>query len=348
MKEKTFIVSDIEMGRGDIMDDFTSDREFASFTEKIVKDNPGTPLSLVLNGDIFDFLKMAYRGEYPRHITEEVSIWKLEEVLRNHPAVFTALKNFLSTISTSIHFVIGNHDADLAWPSLQAQIKEVLGNNTRVFFDFWYRRDGLHVEHGHLHDPFFHIRTGHALTRYRGKKILNTPFGANICSSYLVDLKRKFPREEKTFPKHLTFNANPDLKKFKRKIAKKIIFHDLLINPLVKFYDPTRHVPYKKLIGHVLRYGTEVLDDKKLLPRLLKNMVKTHPDNRIYVLGHAHLFGEHEYKNRNILITDTWRDEYDAHRNMARKPKSYAEISWNEDTISRAELKILGKQENLG
>ena len=344
MKEKTFIISDIEMGRGDIMDDFTSDGEFALFTDKIVKENPGTKLALVLNGDIFDFLKMAYKGEYPRHITSDISLWKLEEVLRSHPSVFTALKNFLNGNENIVHFVIGNHDADLAWPALQERIREVVGNGGRIHFDFWYKRGGLHVEHGHLHDPFFQIRTNRALTRYRGKKILNTPFGANICSSYLVDLKRRFPREEKTYPRHLSFKANADIDKFKRKIIKKVIFHDLLLNPIVKFYDPTRHVPYKKLIGHVLRYGTEVLDDKKLLPRLLKSMVKTHPDNQMYVLGHAHLFGQHDYKNRNIFITDTWRDEYDSRRNMARKPKSYAEITWENGSITGAELKILGKQ----
>jgi len=341
MKEKTVIISDIEMGRGDIMDDFTSDGELAAFTEKIVNDNPDTAISLVLNGDIFDFLKMAYKGTYPRHITEEVSLWKLEEVIRCHSAVFTALKKFLETAGNAVHFVIGNHDADLAWPALQEVIKKTLGNGKNIFFDFWYDRGGLHVEHGHLHDPFFHIGTNRPLTRYRGKKILNTPFGANICSSYLVDLKRKFPHEERTFPKHLVFNANPDLKRFKKKIAQKIIVRDLLINPLLKFYDPTRHVPYKKLIGHVLRYGTEVLDDKKLLPRLLKNMVKEHPHNTIYVMGHAHLFGRHDYKNRMILITDTWRDEYDVGRNMERKPKTYAEISWQDDAITGAELKTL-------
>jgi UDP-2,3-diacylglucosamine pyrophosphatase LpxH len=341
MKEKTIIISDIEMGRGDIMDDFTSDTELAGFMNKIVKDNPDASLTLVLNGDIFDFLKMAYKGAYPRHITAEISLWKLNEVMRCHPTVFTALKKFLEKGNNKIHFVIGNHDADLVWPALQETIKKSLGNNKNICFDFWYRQNGLHVEHGHLHDPFFQIRTTSPLSRYRGKIILNTPFGANICSSYLVDLKRKFPHEEKIFPKHLIFKTNPDIKKFKKQITKKIIVRDLLINPFLKFYDPTRHVPYKSLIGHVLRYGTEVLDDQKLLPRLLRNMVKKHPQNNVYVIGHAHLFGKHNYKNRLIFCTDTWRDEYDAANNMQRKPKSYAEITWHNGKMTSAELKTL-------
>jgi hypothetical protein len=341
MKEKAFIVSDMEMGRGDIMDDFTSDDEFRAFTEKIVSENPGTALTLVLNGDIFDFLKMAYRGAYPRHITEEISLWKLEEVMRSHPVAFEVLKGFLTHETNSVHFVIGNHDADLAWPALQERIRSALGHGARVKFDFRYGHKGLHTEHGHLHDPFFHIRTQRPLTRYRGKKILNTPFGANICSSYLVDLKRRFPREETIYPKHLVFNNNPDLKRFKKKIAKKIIIRDLLINPLIRFYDPTRHVPYKKLIGHVLRYGTEVLDDKKLLPRLLKGMIRNHPENSVYVMGHAHLVHDENLKNRRVIVTDTWRDEFDAHRNYARKPKTYAEISWQDGILTSAELKTL-------
>jgi UDP-2,3-diacylglucosamine pyrophosphatase LpxH len=342
MKEKVFVIGDIEMGRGDIMDDFSDDTVLAGFLGRITGDNPGIPLTLVLNGDIFDFLKMAYKGAYPRHITEDVSAWKLDEVLRSHPDVFTALKTFLGHQGNRVHFVIGNHDADLAWPALQNTLRTHLGGTeSNVTFDFWFRKSGLHVEHGNLCDPFFSFKVPRALTTYRGKKILNTPFGANICFSYLVDLKRRFPLEEQLFPKHIAFSANPELKRQKKKLAKKILFKDLILYPLLKFRDPTRRAPYKKLFSHFLRFGTEVIDDSKFLPRTIRKMVRNNPEAELYVVGHLHLLGQHKYKDKTVFITDTWRDEYDLNKNMAKKPKSYAEISYDRSRITDSKIKVL-------
>jgi len=342
MKEKIYVISDIEMGRGDIMDDFSDDGGLAGFIKKIIEPDADVQTALVLNGDIFDFLKMAYKGSYPRHITEDISAWKLDEVLRCHPQVFSALKTFLQKNGNIVHFVIGNHDADLAWPSLQTTLREHLGGNvSSVLFDFWFKREGLHVEHGHLCDPFFSINIARTLTAYRGKKILNTSFGASICSSYLVDLKKQFPREERIFPKHLMFNINPELKRQKKKITQKILLKDLFLNPLIKFRDPTRRVPYKKLFKHFLRYGTDVTDDAKFLPRYIRKMVKKHPDEKVYVLGHSHLLRQHEYKGKTIFITDTWRDEYDLEQNMAKKPRSYVEIGYADGKLLNAGMKVL-------
>ncbi|MEZ4087379.1 MAG: metallophosphoesterase [Candidatus Gracilibacteria bacterium] len=144
MKEYIYSISDIEMGRGDITDDFSDDQAVAEFLEKIITDHaaeqPSPKITLVLNGDIFDFLKMEYKGELPYLITEDISLWKLEEVFKTHPGVFKAMKKFLDAHShTNIHFVIGNHDSDIAWPSLQERIKQELGNQDRVTFDYWYK-----------------------------------------------------------------------------------------------------------------------------------------------------------------------------------------------------------------
>ncbi|HMR00859.1 MAG TPA: hypothetical protein PKA32_00545, partial [Candidatus Gracilibacteria bacterium] len=133
MKEYIYSISDIEMGRGDITDDFSDDQAVADFLEKIIADhadeNPVPRITLVLNGDIFDFLKMEYKGELPYLITEEISLWKLEEALKTHPGVFKAMKKFLdANEQTYTHFVIGNHDSDIVWPALQERIKKELGN----------------------------------------------------------------------------------------------------------------------------------------------------------------------------------------------------------------------------
>ncbi len=342
MKEKIFIISDVEMGRSDIMDDFTSDGQLADFIVNIQKENRGLRLTLVLNGDIFDFLKMAYKSAYPRHITEEISAWKLEEVFKNHPRVFSALKEFLGNRGNCIFFIIGNHDPDLAWPALQNRLRKYLkGSAASVKFDFWFEKNGIHAEHGHLYDPFFSIKTSKPLLKFKGREILNMPWGANICFSYLVDLKKNFPREEQIFPKHLIFSINPALKKQTKKLAREIILKDFLVNPIIKFRDPTYRIPYLKIISHFLRYGTEVIDDSVLLPRYLKLMTKKYPGRKIYAMGHSHLLVKKILKDKKIFVTDTWRDEYNLEQNMEKKKKSFLEISLHDGLIAAAQLKEL-------
>jgi len=341
MIEKIHIISDTELGRKDVMDAFSSDDFFVNFVESIHSKKEREKAILVINGDVFDFLKMAYHKEYPRYITESISLWKLNEVFSHHPKFFKVLKTFLKNPDHEVHFIIGNHDADLVWPGLQAQIKSALDNKDRVHFNYWFEKKNVHAEHGHLLDPFFTINTARPIVRFKGQEILNTPFGSQICFHHLIHIKEMFPHEEQCFPKELVLETNPTLRKEKKKTFHQLLFREMIINPLTHIGDPTYQVPYFKLLDHFVRYGMDVLDDARFLPLAIKRLIKRHPGKPLYVLGHSHILGEHTYKNHRILVTDTWRDEFDITHNMAKKPKTVAQVVLEADQIAEATLRTL-------
>lgn len=342
MKEYIYSISDIEMGRGDITDDFSDDQAVADFLEKIIADHsdehPTPKITLVLNGDIFDFLKMEYKGELPDLITEEISLWKLEETIKTHTAVFAAMKKFLAAHEqTFIHFVIGNHDADLAWPSLQTRIKQELGNHDRINFDYWYKNGPIHAEHGHLQDPVFMHRTHRPIITHKKKEILNLPWGAYVCFSDLVQFKKKYPKEEQLFPHTDAIATN---KQYERD-GRKMLFSaaaKLLLKRITNPRNPNYRIPYFTLLKHISKHGFEFVDDHKLIKSRIKKITKTHPDKQVLLLGHAHLFNKVQRGDQTILITDTWRNEYDLTNNGEKKPKTYARIAMENGTIQSADI----------
>lgn len=339
MKEKIYSISDIEMGRGDITDDFSDDVRVAEFLEDIKAQNKDEKVTLVLNGDIFDFLKMCYENEYPRYITQEISFWKLEQTFQNHQKVFQALREFLADPRHRIHFVIGNHDADLIWPALQARLKEKLGNEDRVTFDYWFKHKDLHAEHGHLQDPFFRHNTKKPIISFRGKKILNLPWGSYACFSHLVQLKKKYPKEECMFPNPEAMKRNKAYARESRRTTVKLALQSFLVDPITHLGDPTYKVPYLAFAQHFLHYGLDVLDDEKFIRPRAEEVMRNNPDKKVLLLGHAHLFEIIEEKGQKVLVTDTWRDEYDLTRNGIKKPKSYSRVEWHDDKLMQADLK---------
>lgn len=352
MREHIYSISDIEMGRGDITDDFTDDQAIADFVDRILAEHKGhssdQKITLILNGDIFDFLKMEYKGELPRHITEEISLWKLEEVIKAHPRVFQAFKKFLAESKTHhIYFVIGNHDADLIWPALQERVKQELfpsnaTSTNRVTFDYWYTNGPIHAEHGHLQDTVFANRTHRPIVNYKNKKILNLPWGSYACFSHLVHFKKKYPKEEQLFPHSAALASNKAFARDAKKLVLGMAPH-LLINSIIRWNDPSYRVPYAAIAGHILRHGFEFADDNKLIDHRVKQLTRKNPDKKILLLGHAHLFNKVQHKDQTILITDTWRDEYDLTKNKTKKPKTYARVIMEHGTITSADIHTFTK-----
>ncbi len=341
MLQKLFFISDTEMGRGDIMDDFSDDEKLCEYIEFIQKNNPkDTEIKLILNGDIFDFLKMPYFGKFPRYITEEISLWKLEETIKKHSKVFDCLKNYLKNPHHFLHFNIGNHDADLIWPSLQKRIQQELKNNQQISFNYYYQDNHIHAEHGHLQDAFFTINTKKPFIKYKGQTLLNLPWGAYACFSHLNKLKKAFPKEEQIFPKKTVLETNEAFKKASKKTVRMTMLQEIMINPIIKFYDPTYRIPLREFIDHFIHFGLDFIDDKKFIKNYLKKLTKKFPDKKLFVLGHSHVLTELKIKEKNYYITDTWRNEYDANKNYTKKQKTYVEIIKDNNEILSHHLKI--------
>jgi UDP-2,3-diacylglucosamine pyrophosphatase LpxH len=100
-------------------------------------------------------------------LAEDESLARLESILARHPDAFRALEDCAAR-GVQLHFVCGNHDVELARPSVAGRLSALLAptDPTRVRVHPWF----LHVpsvlvaEHGHLHHALHRIpevlRTG--------------------------------------------------------------------------------------------------------------------------------------------------------------------------------------------
>ena len=128
-------------------------------------------IELVLNGDIFDFDSVVeVPSKAPFSVTwlerarglrseEKKSLFKIRMILSDHDVWVKALSRFVEQ-GHRVVFVIGNHDMELHWPSVQQDIVDSLELGSvaagRVRFCEWFylsNGDTL-IEHGHQHDMY--------------------------------------------------------------------------------------------------------------------------------------------------------------------------------------------------
>lgn len=128
-------------------------------------------LDLVLDGDVFELEGPRVVGgvtvfdEAPR--TEDDAIDRASRIVADHEGFFGALARVVE-LGHQVVFVAGNHDAQLAFPGVQALVRRAVAERTstregaleRVQVEPWFyqSRDGLHVEHGHQYDSYCSFR----------------------------------------------------------------------------------------------------------------------------------------------------------------------------------------------
>lgn len=116
----------------------------------------GEPIDLVLDGDALDFDTILARPDpAPFPVTwlerqrgldseEAKSLWKLGRILEFHPVFVASLRRWVAE-GNGLTFIIGNHDLDLHWPSVQAALAAALGDEAKS--------DGSFLLHGSAPAP---------------------------------------------------------------------------------------------------------------------------------------------------------------------------------------------------
>ncbi len=235
----TYIVSDMHLSEAQKPDEsrplwmaykreeFFIDEDFARFLEFIQTEADG-PLELILNGDIFDFDSVTALPEDESPVDwlerarglgseEWKSNFKMKLIIEDHPQWFEVLGNFIRAGHRAI-FVIGNHDLELYWPSVQRQICDALGlddvplglldegarNPQEAILDaskerlstqdpivfcnwFYLSGDDTFVSHGHQYDPNCVIPDPiDPLIEVQGEPRVRIPFG-DLAARYMIN-----------------------------------------------------------------------------------------------------------------------------------------------------------------
>ncbi len=223
----TVIVSDMHLSESSTPDprrplwmaykrrEFFIDDDFARFLVHAEAAGGGESVELILNGDIFDFDSVTQVPEGDTRVDwlarrrglgseEWMSLWKIDVIIREHAAWFAALAGFVERGHRAI-FVIGNHDVELYWPSVQRRICEALRVETPptieeadpparpapapvVFCNWFYVSGGdTYVSHGHQYDPHCASKNPiDPIVEVNGRPRVRVPFG-DLAARYMLN-----------------------------------------------------------------------------------------------------------------------------------------------------------------
>lgn len=143
------LVSDLHL---DVTDDDPRNpgRVLPGFLHREVPAARGIQQHLVFVGDTFELTGLS----------ENESLARLDSIFERHPATLRALEACVAR-GVQLHFVCGNHDVELARPSVAARLAALLAPDdpTRVRVHPWflYVPSVLMAEHGHLHHALHRI-----------------------------------------------------------------------------------------------------------------------------------------------------------------------------------------------
>lgn len=309
-KHIKLVMSDLHLGVGRILDtgQINSLEEFyfdEKFSELLHYHTNGKyadyEVELILNGDIFNFLQVDYHGHFLTVITEPISIEILKRIAKGHPLFIKALKDFAAKPGNSITYVVGNHDQSMLWPGTRAYLNETLNTVVR-FKNLVYFFDGVHIEHGHMHeaanrfDPrkFF-------LKKNLAEPILNLPFGSHFFVEYVLKVKQKYPHVDKIRP----FNRMLRWAFFNETGFTFRNFAALILYFLKSIFsnDPRKRFSFSRIVGIVM--------ESAIFPDLTESARRVLQDERVHTVcfGHSHVYQYRQFaENSEYFNTGTWTD----------------------------------------
>lgn len=304
------VISDLHLGKGrnlegggvNSLEEFYFDEKLIEFLHYYSSGQyKDCDIELIINGDFLNFIQVDYRGHFLTVITESVALEILKSIVRGHKKVFEALSEFASKPHHAVTYVIGNHDQAMIWPACKDYFNSVVKSPVK-FKNIVYFFDGVHVEHGHMHeaanrmDPkkFF-------LKKNLPEPILNMPFGSHFFVELVLKIKQKYPHVDKIRP-------------FSR-MLRWALFNEtwLMLSSMTKLFlylfksfiskDPRRPWSFGKIL--------KILFESAVFPDLGDSARKILSDERVHsvVFGHSHVYQYRQWSSdKEYFNTGTWTE----------------------------------------
>ncbi len=329
LDKEIIIIGDIEMGAGNLTDDFIADKRLAAVILQLARREH--PVDLVLNGDTFDFLKcpsmLLPLRIYPRHVTEQVSMDKLRLIYEAHTPVFDALRTLVQQEDKKVFFIVGNHDPDLLYPSVQHELRRLLVNEERVIFPgLKYEENKVHVEHGHQYDIFFKMNMEKLFMKHKGEKFLNLPFVSFGLIGAFMRIKEENPFLERIFPRPALFTHHQVIARKVNRNTFGYFVKSLVYYPFRFYSDPSYTFPSGLFRELYTRLRTLHWDVSNVTAAFMK---ESQVEKEIIVLGHIHEKRIARGRKKTIIHPGSWRDEYTFNpktRELIPRRKRYVQI----------------------
>lgn len=338
-KKHVLVISDLHLGAGAFIDgkknpleDFHSDSELVDFFHYFCsEDYASLEVEIIINGDFLDLLAVPYVKYFDDEFwSEEACLEKLELIIKAHPEVFSAMNKFLSAKNKKIVYIIGNHDAELVFDSLQEKLKETFNEENREKFII--SRDlstyepvkGVFIQHGHeyeaahVYDPQDSI-----IKTAKGKQYFLPSWG----SYFVTHINNKYK------PERSHCNEVKPIRSF--------FIHGLIFDTyfIVRFFIG---ISYYYFMVRFLHYYRQKMKWKDIMEDVLKELTlfedyekltrgffKKNKDAKVLIVGHTHKPTYREFNDRTLFInTGTWvrTVSLDLGRKFSETPRTFCHI----------------------
>lgn len=328
-------LSDLHLGKGrflkngqvNLLEDFYEDEKFFEFCEYYSRGEfEKEKVHLILNGDILNLIQIDIDGVFTNIIDDEITVRSIDQIVKGHPKFFEGLRRFLRSPNKEITYIIGNHDAGMAFKKAQDTFRKYVGDE--VNFAFEINLYGVHVEHGHRFEVINTVpNEKYFMEGPNGKLILNLPWGSLFCINLLPVLRKERPNIDKVRPlgsyvKWCFFHDTPFFFKLARTVATYLIQSN--------FDEYIKENRNFKTTLSVLKQVTIY----PLYGRKAKGILKRHPEIHTVIMGHTHVVEWLRFpENKYYFNTGTWNyiPQVDLGQIEGRKQFTYVQINLDEE-----------------
>ncbi len=301
-------VSDFHLGKGkflengqlNILEDFFEDDRFVEFLEFYSSGKHyWSDIHLVLNGDILNMIQIDVEGIFTHIVDESVAIKSLDIIYGGHKAFFDGLKQFVQCPNKNLTFVIGNHDAAMAFEGAQKRFKEIVGESVEVVHSV--NLCGVHIEHGHRFEVINTVPPNKFFVNGpNGKKILNLPWGSLFCIHVLPVLKKDRPHLDK---------VRPMISYLKWTLLHDFLFFIRMSYIVLKYIISSRFDNYTKE-NRNFKTSLKILKQITIYPKYgkkAKAILRQKNDIHTVVMGHTHVVEWRRFPhNKYYFNSGTW------------------------------------------
>lgn len=344
IKKTILVISDIHLGAGAIikgqrnyLEDFHYDEEMVDFLEFYSKgEYKEREVELVINGDFFDHLAVPFVPFFDdEYWSEPAALAKLEMILKAHREVMSALAEFASGKKKTIVYIIGNHDAEMVFESLQKRFLECFAEEdrekVRIITDNsveYSPVDGVAIKHGHEYEIAHQYDPKASVFEDRhGISHFIPPWG----SYYVIRVINKFKEERG----HI--NAVRPIKKFiingliyDTLFTLRFVFQTCYYFIMVRFNYLFRQ---NSSIRNAISYAVKELHLFQDYEEITQEMLHKRDDLKALIVGHTHepIFRSNA-DGKVFINTGTWTNMYhlDFARGHESKLLTYAQIDVKE------------------
>lgn len=315
------VISDVHLGAGAIvnqrrnyLEDFHYDKELVDFLNYYsTGDYSNRDVKLIINGDLFDLLAVPFVKYYDDEFwSEDASKEKLKMILDAHHEVIEALDKFLSQKKKKIVYIIGNHDAEFVFDSLQEMLLDKFKEESRKNFEFRFEENeyipikGVVLKHGHEYELAHQFDPKECIVEDdEGKRYFVPPWG----SYYVTRIINKFKEE-----RHWINAVRP---------IKSMLIHGFIFDTLYMlrfglanayYFLMVRFITFfkqTKSLSDLFKMAKKELELWKDYELLTMDEISDRDDIQALIVGHTHEPVFRTYANGKMFInTGTWTQMY--------------------------------------